>query len=173
MVLKILISLLIVCAAALVAHTVDRVRKRERNKMSFMEAFNLTEMTIVTLFNNGHKLNFLLDTGSNNAYISKSASQIEGLSYEVIPTQGTNVTGSVGQCSCTEAIRISLTYKDYTYNTDLFVLDTLDESFKSIKESDGVQLHGILGTLFLQKHNFVLDFDELIAYKKNERNNHA
>lgn len=141
--------------------------------MSFMEAFNLTEMTIVTLFNNGHKLNFLLDTGSNNAYISKSASQIEGLSYEVIPTQGTNVTGSVGQCSCTEAIRISLTYKDYTYNTDLFVLDTLDESFKSIKESDGVQLHGILGTLFLQKHNFVLDFDELIAYKKNERNNHA
>lgn len=166
MVLKILISLLIVCAAALVAHTVDRVRKRERNKMSFMEAFNLTEMTIVTLFNNGHKLNFLLDTGSNDAYISKSASQIEGLSYEVIPTQGTNVTGSVGQCSCTEAIRISLTYKDYTYNTDLFVLDTLDESFKSIKESDGVQLHGILGTLFLQKHNFVLDFDELIAYKK-------
>lgn len=166
MVLKILISLLIVCAAALVAHTVDRVRKRERNKMSFMEAFNLTEMTIVTLFNNGHKLNFLLDTGSNDAYISKSASQIEGLSYEVIPTQGINVTGSVGQCSCTEAIRISLTYKDYTYNTDLFVLDTLDESFKSIKESDGVQLHGILGTLFLQKHNFVLDFDELIAYKK-------
>lgn len=166
MVLKILISLLIVCAALIVAHIVDRVRIREKNKMSFMEAFNLTEMTIVTFFNNGQKLNFLLDTGSNDAYISKSASKIEGLSYEVIPTQGTNVTGSVGQCSCTEAIRIPLTYKDYTYNTDLFVLDTLDESFKSIKESDGVQLHGILGTLFLQKHNFVLDFDELVAYKK-------
>lgn len=166
MVLKILISLLIVCAAALVAHIVDRVRKKERNKMSFMEAFNLTEMTIVTFFNNGQKLNFLLDTGSNDAYISKSVSKIEGLSFENIATTGTNVTGSVGNCTCNEAIRIPLTYKDNTYTTDLFVLETLDESFKAIKEADGVQLHGILGTLFLQKHNFVLDFDELVAYKK-------
>lgn len=166
MVLKILISLLIVCAAAIVAHIVDRVRKKERSKMSFMEAFNLTEMTIVTLFNNGQKLNFLLDTGSNDAYISKSASKIEGLSYEVIQTDGTHVTGSAGSCSSSEAIRIPLTYKNYTYTTDLFVLESLDESFKAIKESDGVQIHGILGTLFLQKHNFVLDFDELVAYKK-------
>lgn len=166
MVLKILISLLIVCAALIVAHIVDRVRTRERNKMSFMEAFNLTEMTIVTFFNNGQKLNFLLDTGSNDAYISRSASRIKGLSYEKIPTDGINVTGSVGNCACTEAIKISLTYKDNTYSTDLHILESLDESFKSIKETDGVQLHGILGTLFLQKHNFVLDFDELVAYKK-------
>lgn len=165
MVLKIVISLLIVCAA-FVAHIVDKVRLRERNKMSFMEAFNLTEMTIVTLFNDGHKLNFLLDTGSNDAYISKSASQIEGLSFKNIKAEGISVTGSMGTCNSTEAIRIPLTYKDYTYNTDLYILDSLDDSFKSIKESDGVQLHGILGTLFLQKHNFVLDFDELVAYKK-------
>lgn len=131
-----------------------------------MEAFNLTEMTIVTFFNNGQKLNFLLDTGSNDAYISKSASRIKDLSYEKISTDGINVTGSVGNCACIEAMRIPLTYKDNTYNTDLFILESLDESFKAIKESDGVQLHGILGTLFLQKHNFVLDFDELVAYKK-------
>lgn len=166
MVLKIVISLLIVCAALIVAHIVDKVRLRERNKMSFMEAFNLTEMTIVTLFNNGHKLNFLLDTGSNDAYISKSASQIEGLSFENIKAEEISITGSIGTCNSTEAIRIPLTYKDYTYNTNLYILDSLDDSFKSIKESDGVQLHGILGTLFLQKHNFVLDFDELVAYKK-------
>ena len=120
MVLKILISLLIVCAALIVAHIVDRVRIRERNKMSFMEAF----------------------------------------------PKGTNVVGSTGNCACTETIRIPLTYKDNTYSADLYVLESLDESFKSIKETDGVQLHGILGTLFLQKHNFVLDFDELVAYKK-------
>lgn len=166
MVLNILIPLLIICAALVVAHIIDRVRIRERNKMSFMEAFNLTEMTIVTFFNNGRKLNFLLDTGSNDAYISKSASNIEGLFYESMPTSGINVTGSVGSCICTEAIRIPLTYKDNTYSTDLFVLESLDDAFKAIKESNGVQIHGILGTLFLQKHNFVLDFDELVAYKK-------
>lgn len=76
------------------------------------------------------------------------------------------MTGSVGNCASTEAIRIPLTYKDNTYSTDLFILEPLDESFKSIKETNGVQLHGILGTLFLQKYNFVLDFDELVAYKK-------
>lgn len=170
MVLKILITLLIVCAALIVAHTIDRYRTKERNKMSFMEAFNLTEMTIVTLFNNGQKLNFLLDTGSNNAYISKSASKIEGLSYEIELTNGINVTGSVGSCSAKETIKLPLTYKGFTYDTTLFVLESLDESFKSIKESDGVQLHGILGTLFLQKHGFVLDFDELVAYKKKKMN---
>lgn len=166
MVLKILIILLVVCAALVVAHTIHKNKVKERNKMSFMEAFNLTEMTIVTFFNNGHKLNFLLDTGSNDAYISKSASKIKGLHYKNIPTNGTHITGSVGVCDCTEAISIPLTYRDNTYFTDLFVLESLDESFKAIKETDGVQLHGILGTLFLQKHNFVLDFDELIAYKK-------
>lgn len=166
MILKTLISLLIVCAALIVAHIVDRVRIRERNKMSFMEAFNLTEMTIVTLFNNGQKLNFLLDTGSNNAYISKSASKIKDLAFEKINADEINITTSVGNCTCNEAIRIPLTYKDYTYSTNLFVLESLDESFKAIKESDGVQIHGLLGTLFLKEHNFVLDFDELVAYKK-------
>lgn len=166
MVLETSICLLIVCAVSIAAHTVNRARLRERNKMSFMEAFNLTEMTIVTFLNNGKKLNFLLDTGSNDAYISKSASKIKGLSYEKIHTDGINVTGSAGNCLCTKAIRMPLTYKDNTYDTDMFVLESLDDSFKSIKESDGVQLHGILGTLFLQKHNFVLDFDELVAYKK-------
>lgn len=166
MILKIVISLSIVCAAALVAHTIDRIMRRERNKMSFMEAFNLTEMTIVTFFNNGQKLNFLLDTGSNNAYISKSASKIKGLAFEKIAADNISITSSVGNCTCNKAIRIPLTYKDNTYSTDLFVLDSLDESFKAIKESDGVQIHGILGTLFLKKHNFILDFDELVAYKK-------
>lgn len=166
MVFEIITYLLIVCAVFIAAYIVNRARIRERNKMSFMEAFNLTEMTIVTFFNNGKKLNFLLDTGSNDAYISKSASKIKGLSCEKIHTDGINVTGSVGNNVCTEAIRMPLTYKDNTYITGLFVLDSLDESFKAIKESDGVQLHGILGTLFLQKHNFVLDFDELVAYKK-------
>lgn len=166
MVLKIVITLLIVCAALFVAHIVDKIRLRERNKMSFMEAFNLTELTVVTLINNGIKLNFLLDTGSNEAYISKSASTINGLLYEPIEGVETNITGSTGNCNSTEAIRIPLTYKDNTYTTDLYILDSLDESFKSVKESNGVQLHGILGTLFLQKHNFVLDFDELVAYKK-------
>lgn len=166
MILKILLILIVVCIAAIVAYILDDIRRKNRNKMPFIEGFHLIEMTIVTLFNNGKKLNFLLDTGSNNSYISKSASEIKGLSCENFPVDSINVTGSTGNYDCNRAIKISLSYKDQTYSTELYILESLDESFKSIEETNGVQLHGILGTSFLQKYNFVIDFDKLVAYKK-------
>lgn len=149
-----------------IMYTVNNYRTRERNKMSFMEAFNLTEMPIVTLFNDKVKLNFLLDTGSNHAFLSRQASGIKGLSYTEIPIDDFNILGCSGSTNCNKIARMPLSYKDNTYVVDLHVLDSLDDSFKSLKESEGVQLHGIIGTRFLQEHNFVLDFDELVAYKK-------
>lgn len=130
-----------------------------------MEAFNLTEMTIVTFSNNGKKLNFLLDTGSNDSYISKSTSELD-IVYKELNNNEREILGSAGASQTGKEINMDLTYKDFIYNNNMYVLDSLDESFKSIKETDGVQLHGILGTIFLNKYRFILDFDELVAYKK-------
>ena len=63
-------------------------------------------------------------------------------------------------------ININLKYKKYKYAAELIVSPTLDESFTALKEHNGIQIHGLLGTKFLEEHKYILDFAELVARNK-------
>ena len=78
-------------------------------KISFKEALDLCDLPVITLYQNGKRYNFLLDTGSNRSHISveyidelkikyaKSSTQvsgIEGNSMEV--KQGLSVFENIG-----------------------------------------------------------------------------
>lgn len=165
MVFKIIMCLFMVCVAAFAAYTINIIRVRNKTKMSFMEAFNLTEMVIVTFMNNGRKLNFLLDTGSDSSYISRSAYN-KGITGKKIEPKNINIVGSAGSSSSVETILAPLVYKDTIYDIEINVLDSLDDSFAAVKNDCGVQLHGLLGNDFLNKYNFVIDFEELTVYNK-------
>ena len=45
-------------------------------------------------------------------------------------------------------------------------INNMSEAFGFIKKESGVQIHGILGSLFFQKYKYILDFDSLKAYIK-------
>lgn len=165
MVFKIIMCLFMVCVAAFAAYTINIIRVRNKTKMSFMEAFNLTELVIVTFTNNGNKLNFLLDTGSDSSYISRSAYN-KGITGEKINSKNINIIGCTGASNSGETILAPLAYKNTVYDIEINVLDSLDDSFAAVKSDCGVQLHGILGNDFLHKHNFVVDFEELTVYNK-------
>lgn len=166
MVIKIVICLIIVCVIAGVAQIIEDIKKKERNKMSFMESYNLTELTIVTLFNGNVKLNFLLDTGSNNSFLSKSASKIKGLTYKSVRSDKCSIMCASGTSDVEQVVKMNLSYKDNVYTTELHIMESLDTSFNMLKQEYGVAVHGILGTKFMNENNFVLDFEELVAYKK-------
>ena len=53
------------------------------------------------------------------------------------------------------------------YNEEFQVVD-MTSSFNNIKNDYGVNLHGILSSTFFEKYKYVLDFDKLIAYSKND-----
>ena len=139
-----------------------QINKKNKSKISFKESMDLTELPVITFVNNNVKLNFLLDTGSNNSLINKSIlnmldyKELDGTS-NLIGVEGNNIKNSICE--------MKIEYKDYVFDTTFNIAD-LDTPFNVIKQEDGVQLHGILGSLFFQKYKYILDFQSLIAYMK-------
>ena len=139
----------------------DRIKKNNR-KMSFKESMDLAEMPVVTFYQGDKKFNFLLDTGSNYSHISKEAAkEIEG---EITDAKAT-VSG-IGEGKTTGLCKTTLSYKGAEYGIDLCITDHLTDAFAAIKAETGVQVHGLIGNQFFQKHKYVLDFEELVAYTK-------
>jgi hypothetical protein len=136
---------------------------KHRDKISFKEAMDLAELPVITFYQGTEKFNFLLDTGSNHSHISTEASnRIKG-----VPMVGSaSVQGVGGAKTIEEVINTTLEYKSKSYEVVLLVGEHLDDTFKEIKETTGVQVHGIIGNSFLSDNRYVLDFNELVAYSK-------
>ena len=139
-----------------------QINKKNKSKISFKESMDLTELPVITFINNNIKLNFLLDTGSNNSFINKSI--LNMLDYKEL-NGASNIIGFDGNKIKNSICKMKIEYKDYIFDTTFNIAD-LDASFNVIKQEDGVQLHGILGSLFFQKYKYILDFQSLIAYMK-------
>lgn len=159
MVLEIMGILLLVFVIAFIANTVDDVKKN-KSKISFKEAMDLVELPIITFNNKGQKLNFLLDTGSNVSYINSSV--LPSLEYQMLDKE-VFTFGVEGNKVMNQFCSMDISYRKQTFNEEFSISD-LNDAFNIIKQEDGVQLHGILGSKFFEKYRYVLDFKDLIAY---------
>lgn len=159
---------IVVLVAVAVNRIEDYYKRKKQNqqecieKMSFKEAMDLTSLPIVTFTNGDTKLNFLLDTGSNVSQIN--ASLIKDLKCSLL-NEGRDIIGIEGNVMQTNYCKMTISYKDLTFDNEFVVLD-LSKAFNSVKQSTGVQIHGILGSQFFQKYKYILNYDELIAYSK-------
>lgn len=139
-----------------------KFKKKRVLDISFQETMDLCDLPIITFRNNGKKVNFMLDTGSSISILeseiakeldkefSGDLSTILSISNERLPGEGYEIT---------------FTYRDYTF-TDVFYVADIGKAFEKVKEKKGIHIHGLLGTDFFKKYNYVLDFDELKAYIK-------
>ena len=132
--------------------------------MSFKESLDLTDLPIVTFYNNGCRYNFILDTGANLSVINSAIS--DSLKHEKVNAVG-SVFGMEGNPTSVNYIKAPLEYKGTTYE-ELFQVIDMSTPFGRIKEESGVLLHGILGNAFFTKYKYVLDFENLIAYSKHK-----
>lgn len=138
------------------------VKLKKDDIISFKAGLDLTELPIVTLSQGDKKFNFLLDTGSNNSIIDKSAlPHIE----HTLTDMTSNVFGVEGKPVETNICIITLSFNSLEYTFE-YVINDMSDAFKIIKKDTGVTLHGIIGSKFFNKFKYVLDFDELIAYSK-------
>lgn len=136
----------------------------DRVEMSFRESMDLTDLPIVTFYNNNIRINFLLDTGATESVIDSTI--VKKLHYDSLDKKGT-IFGMEGNVQETEYVKLSFDYKGHFYNDEFQVVD-MAASFSRVKAETGVTLSGILGSKFFTKYKYVLDFDELIAYSKKQ-----
>lgn len=158
-----IIGVLFIVVVIIIATTIinSNISKNE-SVISFRESMNLTELPVVTFYNGNRKLNFLLDTGSNVSYINKSI--IDSLKYDNVEDK-VDVIGVEGNKIPAESCKMTIFYNKHKFEENFNIID-LDNAFDTIKQESGVQIHGILGSLFFEKYKYVIDFSKLIAYMK-------
>lgn len=163
MVLEIVGMLLAVIILAVIINGVDDYcRQRKRVNMSFKEAMDLTDLPVITFYNNGKKFNFLLDTGATMSVIDSNV--LSNLSHENLDDAG-SVYGMEGNRIEVSYVKALLEYKGRNYE-EVFQVINMSAAFNQVKAESGVTLSGILGSLFFKKYQYVLDFESLIAYSK-------
>lgn len=161
--IEVIVTISVVCVIALIVNMfgVGDKKKPLYETISLKESMDLCNVPVVTFINNGKKFNFVFDSGASESHISSAALA------EMETTEGGNTVfacGVVGSTQSNSSKMAVLTYKDINYNIELFETPSLDDSFATIKQNLGVQLHGIIGNEFLREYGYVLDFNKLIAY---------
>ena len=162
MVLGIINIILLVLLLAFSVNIIEKIIREKRDKISFKESMDLTDLPIITLYNGKTKINFLLDTGSNLSHINRS--YLSNLEYQDLNVEQDTI-GMEGNKVTSKVCRIQVFYKENRYEEE-FVASDLDNAFNTIKQESGVQIHGILGNKFFEKYKYVLNFSNLTAYAK-------
>lgn len=141
---------------------IHKLLKIHPNAMSFQNSMDLAELPVVTFHQGDKKINFLLDTGSNNCIIDKNF--LKSIDHTMLNLE-TNLYGLEGNAQKTNVCLIKMSYKDRDYEYP-YVVQDMSAAFDSIKKETGVTVHGMLGSKFFNEFKYVLDFKELIAYSK-------
>ena len=160
----ILIIVAVIIMAILFCDFISRkisAKRRNKTAVSFFETLNLVGLPIITVNNNGHKLNFLLDTGSNTSYINEGC--IDMLDYKKTDDKG-KIVGMNGTVSAGEFIDMNISYRNNSFE-ETFLTANLNDLFAKIRANKGIELHGLIGVSFFDKYRYILDFKEYAAYQ--------
>lgn len=136
------------------------IKVERGQQFDIKNSLDLTGLSVIVLCQGEKKYNFMLDTGSNVSYINRG-SEIE-LSEVLGKDSMTSANGNVSECSVHNA---TLYYAQRRFDIPVRVTD-LGTIFNATKEEFGVTLTGILGSDFLQKYKYVLDYAECVVYSR-------
>lgn len=124
-------------------------------------------LPIISLSNSrGDVMNFLLDSGSNISHICAEYfcdldTEITSV-YNNSKIEGLGST-NIGITMCTAVFHDII---GNSYNINLSVSKELTAVATSIESETGVKIHGLLGTDFLKKYNYVMDFKSFKVYSR-------
>ena len=159
MVINTIIILILVVFAGYIGNKIPTANK---SKVSFMEAYDLTGLPIVTFKQGKVKFNCLLDTGASKSVINSKI--LDNLKYSENENTGT-VFGMEGNIINTTFVNINFTHKKKEYTEEFQVVD-MSNAFDALKNDTGVTIHGIVGGSFFANYGYVIDYRDFIAYSK-------
>ena len=112
------------------------------------------------LFNETNSSLFLIDTGSDRS-IMDIAVYNHFKAKITNSEQGQNIITTNGKTSSTLTAQFTFTIDDTQKYTESFTCMDCSTGFNQIEKETGYQLHGILSTDFLVKHQWKIDFEKL------------
>lgn len=164
-ILEVLIMLVVVFVIATIINGIeDYYTRNSLVKLSFTDNMGRLNLPIVSLTNNGQSFNFLIDTGATFSVIDSNA--LDKLAYTKVETTG-NAYGVDGNIIPVEYARIELNHKKTKF-VDEFQIMRVD-AFDNIKESDKIEIVGILGSTFLKRYDFTINYKDLIISANKDK----
>ncbi len=154
---------------------IDKRAYDQRSKSKLAVPFTISVSDYISKFElpaiifncKGEELLFILDSGSNGCHINSSVLRDLGVeSSHVEQKEGAEnyvATGNGVSAPSTEKCDLDLSLGKYNFNVP-FSVEDLDAAFDYIYRTDGVRVHGILGTNFLRANNWTIDFANNMAY---------
>lgn len=144
---------------------IKRLLKRNLpNKMSFWESYYLVGLPVITFEANGNKFNFILDSGATGCSIDKSVLKYFDVGKPIYHQEQYGLGSDLGKLPC---YKLKFLYKGKEYEGE-FLAGDYSNHYDMIKSEYGVTIHGIIGTDFFKKYQYVIDFAEMVAYSKNK-----
>lgn len=164
-ILEVLIVLVAVFVIATIINGIEDYHKTNSlTRLSFADNMGRLKLPIVFLTNNGQSFNFLIDTGATLSVIDSNI--LDKLDYSKLDIKG-NAYGIDGNIVNVDYVAMTLSHGDTKF-VEQFQVMRLD-AFDNLRETDNIDLAGILGGAFLKRYNFVVDYKELIAYTKIDK----
>lgn len=141
-----------------IPNTIIRVKKGQ--VFNFKQAVELSGLPIVTLYQEGKAYNFLFDTGSNVSHLH-SGSDVKITNFE-------DKTDSVGGLTENKECKIGTVslWHDKHQFINKFRYSDMSFVVQGVKEAYGINMVGIIGTDFMDKYNYCLDFKEYVIYTR-------
>lgn len=164
-ILEVLIMLVAVFVIATIINGIEDYHTRNfLVRLSFTDNMGRLNLPVVSLTNNGQSFNFLIDTGATLSVIDSNA--LDKLAYTKVETTG-NAYGVDGNIVPVEYARIELNHEKTKF-VDEFQIMRVD-AFDNIKESDKIEIVGILGSTFLKRYDFTINYKDLIISAKKDK----
>ena len=129
---------------------------------SFSISYGLTKVKlplILVLVVDNH-LCFLLDTGATNNLIDHRVYEYLKGHFEEL-NEGAMI-GIDGTKKSTPKIKLSFTFEGHDYSPIFHVFDS-SKAFDVIEKESGIQIHGILGSMFFLEHGWIIDFEKKVV----------
>lgn len=166
MIVSLVLLVIIVCVLSYcVVVLFDRTKPDTDTVYSFNEAMDIIELPVLVLTNNGQSYRFILDSGSNGCHLDKRAIGNLDIESTSEATSSSMSTGAGVIETSKDKAQIKFTLNNTVFSIPFFIED-LSQPFDYIKKTDGMTIHGILGSNFLRANKWVLDFAKNVAYMK-------
>ena len=140
-----------------------KVVRRKGTILEFSDVYHTHKLPVVKLSFNNQKYNILIDTGADINILNKSV--FDAIYGGTISTLHNGLITTAGSDVVSEKAELSFKYINKVF-TEEFVLLNLDKNFQSILEDKNMQLHGVLGSNFFEKHRWSVDFDNMVIWTK-------
>ena len=157
--MKIVIITIILLVVAISIYYVKFYKKKPQIAASFKDSVDLLKVPVITFTNNNQQFYFLIDSGASHSIININS--IAKFKYQEV-NGNSRIYGVEGNRLTATRVVVELKKKNYLFINEFNVLHV--GGLDNIKAKYGVEIAGLIGSDFLKKYEFLVDFKKLRYY---------